>query len=146
MVGWLVECISERSVMNIETFSALLALCAGNSPVTMNSHHKGQWRGALMFRLICAWINGWINNREAGNFRRNRAHYDVIVWLNSFVRYCVYMYKLYSHICLVYIYNQLVLILCFQSKRSTILIWKSCLIRLWGRQPATRGENDENNL
>ena len=22
-----------------------------------------QWRGALMFSLICAWINGWINNR-----------------------------------------------------------------------------------
>ena len=28
------------------------------SPV--NSHHKGQWRGGLMFSLICAWINGWI--------------------------------------------------------------------------------------
>ena len=32
------------------------------SPV--NSPHKGQWRGALMFSLICAWINGWVNNRE----------------------------------------------------------------------------------
>ena len=38
----------------IETFSALLALCAGNSPVTVNSPHKGQWRGTLMFSLICA--------------------------------------------------------------------------------------------
>ena len=47
------------------------------SPV--NSHHKGQWRGALMFSLICAWINGWVNNREAGDLRRHRAHYDVIV-------------------------------------------------------------------
>ena len=34
------------------------------SPV--NSPHKGQWRGALMFSLICAWINGQVNNREAG--------------------------------------------------------------------------------
>ena len=33
----------------METFSALLALCAGNSPVPVNSPHKGQWRGALMF-------------------------------------------------------------------------------------------------
>ena len=47
------------------------------SPV--NSPHKGQWRGALMFALICAWINGWINNHEAGDSRRHRAHYDVIV-------------------------------------------------------------------
>ena len=61
----------------METFSALLAICAGNSPV--NSPHKGQWRGALLFSLICAWINGWVNNGEAGDFRRYRAHYDVIV-------------------------------------------------------------------
>ena len=63
----------------METFSALLAICAGNSPAPVNSPHKGQWRGALMFSLICAWINGWVNNREAGDMRRYRAHYDVIV-------------------------------------------------------------------
>ena len=63
----------------METFSALLALCAGNSPV--NSPHKGQWRGAFMYSLICAWINGWVNNREAGDLRRHHAHYDVIVML-----------------------------------------------------------------
>ena len=47
------------------------------SPVT--STEKVQWRGALMFSLICAWINSWANNREAGDLRRHRAHYDVIV-------------------------------------------------------------------
>ena len=47
------------------------------SPV--NSPLKGQWRGALMFSLICVWINGWVNNREAGDLRRYRAHYDVTV-------------------------------------------------------------------
>ena len=41
--------------------------------------HKGQWRGALMFSLICVWINDWVNNREAGDLRRYRAHYDVTV-------------------------------------------------------------------
>ena len=45
----------------------------------VNSPHKGQWRGALNFSLICAWINGWVNNREAGDLRRHRAHYDAIV-------------------------------------------------------------------
>ena len=57
----------------METFSTLLATCAGNSPV--NSPHKGQWRGALMFSLICAWIKGWVNNGEADDLRRYRAHY-----------------------------------------------------------------------
>ena len=48
-------------------------LCAGNSP------HKGQWRRALMFPLICVWINGWENNLGAGDLRRCRGHYDVTV-------------------------------------------------------------------
>ena len=47
------------------------------SPV--NSPHKSQWRGALMFSLICVWINDWVNNREAGDLRRYRGHYDVNV-------------------------------------------------------------------
>ena len=47
------------------------------SPV--NSPHKGQWRGALMFSLICVGLKGWINNREAGDLRRYRVHYDVTV-------------------------------------------------------------------
>ena len=46
------------------------------SPV--NTPHKGRWRGALMFNLICAWTNGWANNRDAGDLRRDRGHYDVI--------------------------------------------------------------------
>ena len=46
---------------------------------TVNSPHKGQWRGALMFSLICVLINGWVNHREAGDLRRHRAHYDVTV-------------------------------------------------------------------
>ena len=46
---------------------------------TVNSPHKGQWRGAWVFPLICAWINVWANNREAGDLRRHRAHYEVTV-------------------------------------------------------------------
>ena len=58
------------------------------SPV--NSPLKGQWRGALMFSLICVWINGWENNREAGDLRRYRAHYDVIVMTDDVLK-CAYM-------------------------------------------------------
>ena len=45
----------------------------------VNSPHKGQWRGALMFSLICAWINGRASTHEASDLRRHRAHYDVTV-------------------------------------------------------------------
>ena len=57
------------------------------SPV--NSPHKGQWCGALMFSFICAWINGW-DNRKAGDLRCHHTHYDITVilpwrWYHSFV-------------------------------------------------------------
>ena len=44
------------------------------SPVA--SPRKGQWRRTLMFSLICAWINGWANNWDAGDLRRLCAYYD----------------------------------------------------------------------
>ena len=61
----------------METFSALLALCvAGEFP----AQRPGRWSfDQLMFSLICASINGWVHNREAGDLRRHRAHYDVTV-------------------------------------------------------------------
>ena len=64
----------------METFSTLLVLCAVNSLVT---GHKGQWHGALILSLICTWINGWVNNREAGDLRCNHAHYDITVMMND---------------------------------------------------------------
>ena len=47
------------------------------SPV--NSLHKGHWCGALMFSFICACINSWVKNHQAGDLICLRAHYDVIV-------------------------------------------------------------------
>ena len=50
-------------------------------------------RGALVFSLICVWINGWVNNREAVDLIRHGAHYDVIVMLwrhcNAYIRTCI---------------------------------------------------------
>ena len=67
---------------NIFRVSGLFVRGIHWSPV--NSPHKGQWLGALIFSLICAWINGLVKNCEAGNLRRHRAHYDVIVMLHRF--------------------------------------------------------------
>ena len=58
----------------MEAFSALLAICAGNSPVPGEPVTR---RFDVFF--ICVWINGWVNNRDAGDLRRYRTHYDVIV-------------------------------------------------------------------
>ena len=53
----------------------------------VNSLHKGQKRGALMFSLICAWINRWVSNRQAGDLRRHRTHYDVTGKTTTLVLY-----------------------------------------------------------
>ena len=71
--------ISARWRHQMKIFSALLAFCAGNSPVTGEFPHKSQWHGALMFSLIGAWMDDWVNNYEAGDLRRHRTHYDVTV-------------------------------------------------------------------
>ena len=56
----------------METFSALLTLCVGNSPVTVTTE---LW----CFLLICVRANGWANSRYAGVLRHHRVHYDVTV-------------------------------------------------------------------
>ena len=45
------------------------------------SPQKGRWGGALMFPLICVWINSWVSNREAGDLRRYQALCDVAVMI-----------------------------------------------------------------
>ena len=79
----------------METCSASLAFVRGihrwlrgihRSPV--NSPHTDQWRGALMFSSICAWTNGWVNNRDAGYLRRHRPHYDVtVIWCRIVIQW-----------------------------------------------------------
>ena len=105
----------------METFSALLALCAGNSPVAVNSPHKGQWRGALMFSLICAWINDWVNNPEAGDLRRHRGHYDVMVMRSTrpFIsRFCACPGKLWCPYTITYLLSN-----------SDLIIWVNSAIQ-----------------
>ena len=55
--------------------------CWCNSRI--NSKHKGQWLGALMFSLICGRVNGWINNHEASDLRHHRVHYDVVAMADA---------------------------------------------------------------
>ena len=72
----------------------------------VNSPHKGQWHRALMYSLICTWINSWVNNHKAGDLRRHRPHCDVIVmhgtqnkiiafsWMKIFIYQCKFHWSL----------------------------------------------------
>ena len=67
----------------MEPFSRYWPFVPGIHRSPVNSPHKGQWRWALTFSLMCAWINDWVNNREAGDLRRHRGHYDVNVMVRT---------------------------------------------------------------
>ena len=63
----------------MEQFPRYWPFVLGINRSTVNSPHKGQWLGALMFSLIWAWTNRWVNNRAAGDLRSHLTHYDVTV-------------------------------------------------------------------
>ena len=70
----------------METFPALLAICAENSPVPGEfSVQRPVTRSFDVFFDVRP-NNGWVNNGEAGNLRRHRAHCDVIVMNDRHVK------------------------------------------------------------
>ena len=76
-----VEIYPHDDVIKWKYFPCYWPFVRGIHRSTVNSPHKGQWHGALTFPLTCAWINGWVNNWEAGDLGRHRAHYEVTVML-----------------------------------------------------------------
>ena len=66
----------------METYSALLAFCAGNSPVPGEFPSQRPVTRSVDVSLIYAWINGWVNNREVCDLWRHRSRYDVIVMIS----------------------------------------------------------------
>ena len=86
----------------------------------MSSTHKGQWCRASMFSLICAWINGWVNNGEAGDLRRHRVHYDVTVMQRTFL-FCInIMSSLQSR---VFCVPKVVMVISLSLRRSKSCPW-----------------------
>ena len=66
----------------METFSVLLALCAGNSSVTGEFPSPRPVTRSFDVFFDLRLIKDWVNNSEAGDLRRHRAHYDItaIIW------------------------------------------------------------------
>ena len=94
----------------MEAFSTLLSLCAGNSPATVNSPHRGQWRGTLMFFFDLRWNKrlskqpwGWWFKTPSWSLWRQCNEQNVLLTLTSMCLY-IYMhidpYVLYISICL----------------------------------------------
>ena len=69
----------------METFSALLAIFVENSSVTGEFPSQRPVTRSFGVFFDLRLINGWVNNGEAGDLRRHRAHYDVIVMLTVYV-------------------------------------------------------------
>ena len=139
----------------METISALLALCAENSPLTGEFPHKGALmfsRGALMFSLICAWTNGWVNNRYGADLRRHRAQYDVsVMWWdkmrwkcfqNSHVTFYIHAFEMimcgipdFARLPVTYFHSPSPNNLIFYWIHTHLLIWPT--YHIWRVQPAS---------
>ena len=66
-------------VIKWKQFSRYWSIVRGLRRSLVKSPLKGHWRGALMFPLICAWTNGWVNNQDAGDLRRHRTQHGITV-------------------------------------------------------------------
>ena len=79
LLCWIRTIISHDEFIKWKHFPRYWPFVRGIHRSPVNSPDKDQWRGALMFSLICVWINGSVNNGEAGDLRRHQAHCDVTV-------------------------------------------------------------------
>ena len=82
-LAWIVQ--NHDDVIKWRYFPGYWSFVWGIHRLLVNSPHKGQWHGALMFSLIYAcWISGWVNNCESGDLTRHCTHFDIIVMCSSF--------------------------------------------------------------
>ena len=85
MTSWHDDCclhcwIFNDDVITWKRFPRSWPFVRGIHRLTVDSHHRVHWRWALMLFFI--WTNTWVNNRDAGDLRRHRTHYDVtMMWL-----------------------------------------------------------------
>ena len=144
----------------MEIFSCYWPFVPEIHRLPVNSPHKGQWRGALMFSLICAGINGRVNNREAGDLRCQHAHYDVTVmsyghhghcqvfieW-NCIIILIFFLYNYIHHIDILCRWVQrLIYVLLLSLTKYPICIFLNCIIMkldwvngIWKPRVSTQG-------
>ena len=81
---WFVFAWYRDDVIKWKHFSRYWPFVRGIHRSPLDSPYNGQWGGALMFSLICAWTNNYDNNLDASDLKHHRAHYDVtVMWYRS---------------------------------------------------------------
>ena len=110
---------------NGNIFRVTSPLCGEFPGPPGNFPHKGQWHGALMFSLICAWTNGLVNNRNVGDLRRHRSHYSAtVMWDRSLTKVipspflCCVRYHVVSYRDISRVYSKLMSIIVFELNSS----------------------------
>ena len=125
--------INHDDVVQYKHFPRYWLFVQGIHRSPVNYPKKGRWHEALMFSLICACINKWVNNREAGDLRRYRAHCDVIcrmyTILVSLVSENVTLYADQTRTTFMYyIMQTIVMNICFYEWHNTynlhVTVWK----------------------
>ena len=111
-------CIFYDDVIKLKHLQRYWPVVRGIHRSPVNSPHKGQWRGALLFSLICAWTNDEVNNWDAGDLRRYHTHYDVTViswdilyinWSTTYIKHNVALIrKSRDYVCGMWQYKVLV--------------------------------------
>ena len=100
---WLILDVCHDDVIKWKHFPRYWPFVRGIHLSPMNCPHRGQWRGALMFSLICARINGWINNREAGDLRRHHFYrFGMLTSVTSTWWICDVIYLSIWHTLIIY--------------------------------------------
>ena len=108
-------------------------LFVGNSPVTGEFPPQRPVTRSFDVFFICAWRNGWVNNRETGDLRRHRANYDVTIM--SLLHYIVLslIYRVYWNrwVCLLRIFVRVLFRVTPWPVSNSIYIckWKECRFR-----------------
>ena len=73
--------LNKDNVIEWKHFQRHWSFLKGNHRSMVVSPHKGQLCPDLLFSLIWAWSNGWVNNWDASDLRDHHAHYDVSVMI-----------------------------------------------------------------
>ena len=68
---------------NSKHFPRYWPFVMGTHRSSVDSPYKGS-DAELLFSLICAWTNGWANNRDADDLRRHGSHHDVTLMMSWF--------------------------------------------------------------
>ena len=92
VVIWMRSIYPYHDVIKWKHFPRYWPFVRGIYRSSVNFPHKGQWRGAWISSLICAWTNGYANNRDAGELRRHRAYHSITAMF-----FCVAAVKPYAY-------------------------------------------------